>query len=128
MLTVSQGSLLLDWGQESSRSWSFSFSFLAIARKAVISGVPNGYWYGAHAMDRLNSFREENAERSVCRCASSRSGSGVEDVPPKSKAFRASVAASPVVDTSAECIWMREDCGDMTGLKLEALQLKIAVK
>ena len=53
ILTVAQGSLTLDWGQESSRSRSFLFLVLAMARKAVISGAPVGDWYGAHLMDRL---------------------------------------------------------------------------
>ena len=73
-------------------------------------------------------MREENAEMMICRCASSRSGSGVEAIAPKSKVFRAILAASPVVDTSAEWIWRREECGVMTGLEFEALQLKVGVK
>ena len=56
------------------------------------------------------------------------SGLGVEAVTLKIEAFRTSLAASPVVDNCAECIWSREDCGGMTGLEFEALQLKIAVK
>ena len=109
VLTVAWGSSLLDWGQEISWSWSLSFSVLAMARKEVIVGAPDGYWYGAHAMDRSGSLREDNAQRSICSCASSRSVSGVEAVPPKSDAFRASLEASPVVDTSVECRWSRED-------------------
>ena len=67
-------------------------------------------------------------ERRICRCASSRSGSGVEAIAPKSEAFRASLAALPLFGTSVKCIWRREECGDITGLVFEALQLKIAVK
>ena len=57
-----------------------------------------------------------------------RSGSGVEVFASKSEAFRASLAALPVVDASAKCRWNREEYGGMSGLKFEALQLKIAVK
>ena len=52
----------------------------------------------------------------------------MEAVTLKIEAFRTSLAASPVVDNCAECIWSREECGGMTGLEFEALQLKIAVK
>ena len=65
-------------------------------------------------MDRSSSFREENEEIRICRCASSRYGSGVEVIAPKSEAFRASLAALPVVDVSVECIWSREECGGIT--------------
>ena len=47
------------------------------------------------------SLREENEERRICRCASLRSGLGVDFFTQKSEAFRASLAASPVVDDSA---------------------------
>ena len=50
-LNVLQGLSPLDWGQEISRSRSLSFSVIAMARKAVINGVPDGDWYGAHVMD-----------------------------------------------------------------------------
>ena len=72
-----------------------------MAKKALISEYPDEDWYGAHAMDGLGSLREENVERRICRCASLRSGSGVEAVAPKSEAFRASLAALPILDTSA---------------------------
>ena len=94
----------------------------------MIGGPPDGYWYVIYAMDGLGSLREDNEERRICLCASSRSGSGVEVVTPKSEALCASLAASPVVDASAECIWRREECDGMTGLEFEALQLKIRVK
>ena len=51
----------------------------------------------------------------------------VEFVAQKIEAFRASLAALPVVYASVEFIWRREECGVMTGLKFEALQLKITV-
>ena len=73
-------------------------------------------WYGVHAMDRSGSLREDNAESIVCRCASSRSGLGVEVVAPKSKAFCASLSALTVVDYSAEFRWRREECGEIAGL------------
>ena len=57
-----------------------------------------------------------------------RSGSEVEVVAPKSEAFHAILAESPVVDTSAECICRREEFGGMTGMEFGALLLKIAVK
>ena len=79
-------------------------------------------------MDGSVSLREENAERRVFCCASLRYGSGVEVVASEIEAFRMSFAASPVVDTSAECRCRREECGGMTGLEFEALQLKIVVK
>ena len=79
-------------------------------------------------MDGLRSLREKNAERRIFRCVSSRSKLGVEDVDPNSEAFHASLAVLPVVDTSEECRWRREECGGMTRLEFEALQLKIAVK
>ena len=41
-LTTVQGLSSLDWGQESSRSWSSSLLVLAMARKAVIGGAPDG--------------------------------------------------------------------------------------
>ena len=104
------------------------FSVLAMAREAVIDIAPYGDWYGAHAMDGSGSLSEENAERRICRCASSSSGSEVEAAAPKSKAFREILAELPVVDTSVECIWRREDSGGTTGLEFEALQLKVAVK
>ena len=97
-------------------------------RKAVIIRAPNGDWYGAHVMDGSGSLREENVERRICRCASSRYRSGMDDIAPKSEAFRACLAVSLVVDSSLECIWRREECGIMTGLEFEDLQLKIAVK
>ena len=78
-----------------------------MARKAVIRGTPDGDWYGVHVIDGLGSLREENTERRIYFCASSRSGSGVEVVAPKSETFRASLAASPVVDASEDCIWRR---------------------
>ena len=115
-LTLAKGSSLLYWGNESRRSQSSSFSFLAMLRKAVIGGAPDGDWYDAHAMDRLGSLRAENAERKICRCASSRSRLEVEAVAPKSEAFRASLAASLAVNTSAECRRRKEECGGTMGL------------
>ena len=56
-LTVAQGLSPLDWGQESSHSWSSSFSVLTMARKAVIGGVPDGDWYGAHMIDGSGCLR-----------------------------------------------------------------------
>ena len=94
----------------------------------MISGALDGDWYYVHAMNRLGSFREENEEKRICRCASSRSGSGVEVIAPKSEAFRTSLAELPAVDASADCRWRREERGVMTGLEFEALQLKITVK
>ena len=79
-------------------------------------------------MAGLGFLREENAERKIFYCASLRSGLGVEYVSPKSEAFRAILAALPVVKTRAECIWRGEECGGMTGLKVDSLQLKIIVK
>ena len=94
----------------------------------MISGVPDGDWYVSHVMDGSGSLREKNAERRICRCASSSSGSGVEAVALKSQAFRSILAVPPVVDTSAEWIRRREECGGMTGLEFEALKLKTGVK
>ena len=128
VLTVAWGSSLLDWGQEISWSWSLSFSVLAMARKEVIVGAPDGYWYSVHAIDGSGSLRWDNVERRICRCDSSTSGSGVEVIAPKSEALHASLAVLPIADTSAECRWRKEECGDMTGLKFEDLQLKTAVK
>ena len=34
-------------------------------RKAVISGAPDGYWYGYHEMDGSGYLREENTERRI---------------------------------------------------------------
>ena len=45
----------------------------------------------------------------------------MEAVASKSDAFCGSLASSPVVDTITECIWRREECGGITGLKFEAL-------
>ena len=73
-------------------------------------------------------MREENAESNIFRCTSSRSGSGVEFVAPKSKAFHVILAALPVVKTRAECGWRRKECSDMTGLEFEALQIIFIVK
>ena len=55
-------------------------------------------------------------ERKFFRCASLRSGSGVEVFSPKGEAFCASLTASPVVDASVESLWRKEECGGMTGL------------
>ena len=79
-------------------------------------------------MDGLSSLREDNSESRIFSCASLRSGPGEEAAAPKSEAFREILAAPPVVDTSPECRWRREECGGITGLEFEALQLKIAVK
>ena len=106
-LTVTQGLSPLDWVQESRRSRSSLFLVLAMERKAVIGRAPDGDWYGAHAMEISGYLREENAERMIYCCASLRSGSGVEAVAPKSEAFRASLAALPVVYNSEECRWSR---------------------
>ena len=100
---------------------------ITMTRKVVIEGFLDDYWYGIHVMDGSGSLMGDNAERRICRCASSRSWSGVEVVAPKSAAFHASLAALPVFDASEECIWRREECGGTTGLEFEALQLKIAV-
>ena len=94
----------------------------------MIGGAPNGDWYGAYAMDGSGSLNDENAERSIFRCASSRYGSGEAAVTPKSEVFRASLATLPVVDTSAEFRRRKEDCGGMEGLEFEALQFKITLK
>ena len=99
-----------------------------MARKAGIGGDLYGDWYGAHAMDRSGSLWEENIERRICRCASLRSGSGVESVARKSEAFRTSFAASPVVYASSEYRCRREECNGMMGLYFMSLQLKTAVK
>ena len=48
---------------------------------------------------RVVVLREENTERNICQYASLRSRLGVEAVAPNSEAFRASLAALPVVDT-----------------------------
>ena len=58
-------------------------------------------------MDGSGSLREENEERRICRCASSRSGSGVKSVAPKSKAFLAILAAPPLVKLrrSVDGLW-----------------------
>ena len=56
-------------------------------RKAVIVEATEGGWYVSHEMDGSGFLRDENVERSICRCASSRSGSGVESVAPKSEEF-----------------------------------------
>ena len=127
-LTVEQGALSLEWGQESRRSWSLLLLVLTMARKVVIYGAPDWDWYIVHAMVGLASLRKENAERRICRCASLRSRSGMEVVAPKSGEFRVRLSALPVVDASEECIWRREECGGMTGLEFEDLQLKITVK
>ena len=60
-LNVLQGLLPLDWGQEISWSRSLPFLVIAMARKAVINGVPDSDWYGARVMDGYGSLREENA-------------------------------------------------------------------
>ena len=106
-LTVARGLLPFDWGQESSQSWSLLFSVLRMVMKVQIGGLQNGDWYGTNTMGGWGSMREENVERTMCRCASLRSGLGVEDATQKSNAFRARLAALPLIDTSAECIWRR---------------------
>ena len=55
-------------------------------------------------------------------------GQGWRLFAPKREAFRASLAALPVVNASADCRWRREECGGITALVFEALQLKTAVK
>ena len=75
----------------------------------MIGRSPDGDWY--------------NAERRICRSASSSYGSGVEVVAPKSKEFRAILEASPVVDSSLECRWKREECYGMMWLEFEDLLL-----
>ena len=57
-LTVAQGLSPLDWGQERRMSRSSSISVLAMARKTIIGGAPNGDWYGVHVMDGSGSLRE----------------------------------------------------------------------
>ena len=52
-------------------------------------------------------------QRRICRFASSRYGSRVEVVSPKSETFRVSLAASTVFYTSAGCGWRRGECGGM---------------
>ena len=88
----------------------------------MIGGAPYGDWYEIYAMEGLELLREENADRRICFCASLRSGSGVKAVASKSEAFCAILEALPVVDTSAECRWRREDSGGMTRLEFEALE------
>ena len=73
----------------------------------VIGGATDGDWYRVHVMGGLGSLREENAERRICRCASSRFGLGVEVIAPKRKAFCKILAELHVVDDSTECIWSR---------------------
>ena len=107
-LTIAQGLSPLGWRQEIRRIRSSYFLVLMMARKAVIDGDPDGDWYIVHAMERLGYLREENAERRILRCTSSRYRSGVKFVTPKSKASRASLAVLPVVDASAECRRSRE--------------------
>ena len=98
-LEVARGSLLSDFGEDISQRRRSSFSVIVMVRKEVIVGVEEGGWYSSHVMDRSGSLREENAERRTCHCASLRSGLGVESVAPNSEAFRAILAASPVVET-----------------------------
>ena len=57
-----------------------------------------------------------------------RSRSGVESVNKKSKESHAIFAASPVFETRVGCRWRREECGGMTGLEFEALQIIFIVK
>ena len=59
-----------------------------MVRKAVIGGSPEGDWYSSYMVEGSGFLREENVERRIYCCASSRSGLGVESVDPKSKAFR----------------------------------------
>ena len=56
-LTLERWLLPLDWEHDIRRSRSLLLSFLVMAMKAVISGAPDGYWYGSHAMDRLGYLR-----------------------------------------------------------------------
>ena len=55
----------------------------------------------SHTMDRPRSLRKDNVDRKIFFCAALRYGSGVESIAPKSKAFRAILAASPVVENRA---------------------------
>ena len=64
-LTITRGLSPLGWRQERRRSHSSSLSFIAMARKAVIGGAPDGDWYRVHAMDGSGYLREENAERRI---------------------------------------------------------------
>ena len=79
----------------------------------MIAGAPDGDQYVVYAMDGSESLMEENTERRIYRCDSSRSGLRMEIVNPNRKAFLLSLMASPVVDASAECRWRREECDGM---------------
>ena len=52
----------------------------------------------------------------------------MESVNKKIKESHAIFAASPVFETRVGCRWRREECGGITGLGFEALQVKIIVK
>ena len=99
-----------------------------MVRKAGINGVPEGVCYSSHAMYGSGSLREDNVERSIFRCSALRSRMGVESVTHKSEEFHTILVAMPVVETRAECRWRREECGGMTGLEFEALQIIFIVK
>ena len=100
----------------------------AMVRKTGINVATEGSFYNSHAMYRLGSLREENMEKSICRCAASRYRSGMESVDQNSEVFNTILAALPVAETRAESRRNMEDCGGMTGLEFEALRLKIIVK
>ena len=102
-LTVAQGSSLSNWGQDISQRSRSTFSVLTMLRKAVIARSTEGDWYGSHEMEGLGSLMEENVRRRIFRYVLSRSGSGVESVAPKSKAFCVILATLPAVKTREEC-------------------------
>ena len=62
-------------------------------------------------------------KRRISCCTSLMFGSGVESVAPKSDAFRAILEVLHVVETRADCRWIRKECDGMTGMESEALQL-----
>ena len=88
MVTSAWGSSPSDWGHEIRQKRMSSLLVLAVVRKVVIVREMEKYWYGSHVMDGSGFLMVYNVERSICRCASSRSGSGVESVAPKSEEFR----------------------------------------
>ena len=53
---------------------------------------------------------------------------GVDSITHKSEEFHAILETRPVVETRVEYRWRREECGGITGLGFEALQVKTIVK
>ena len=71
---------------------------------------------------------EDNVDRSIFRCASLRFRMGVDSITHKSEEFHAILETTPVVETRVEYRWRREECGGITGLEFEALQIIFIVK